>query len=49
MVRPLGDDETMLKNLQEVVDLFELAQNSVYKLMASVRDPAPICALPFPR
>jgi hypothetical protein len=27
----------MLRNLQEVVELFELAQNSVYKLMSSVR------------
>jgi hypothetical protein len=37
MVRPLGNGDTMLKNLQEVVELFELAQNSVYKLMSSVR------------
>lgn len=37
MVRPLGNEDTMLRNLQEVVELFELAQNSVYKLMSSVR------------
>ena len=36
MVRPLGNGDSMLKNLQEVVELFELAQSSVYKLMASV-------------
>jgi hypothetical protein len=39
MVRPLGNEDTMLRNLQEVVELFELAQNSVYKLMASVCQP----------
>ena len=44
MVRPLGNEETMLRNLQEVVELFELAQNSVYRLMSSVRGPA---NLPF--
>src|SRR2546423_5417445 len=37
MVRPLGNEDTMLRNLQEVVELFELAQHSVYKLMSSVR------------
>jgi hypothetical protein len=36
MTRAVGDDESMLKSLQEVVDLFELAQNSVFKLMSSV-------------
>jgi hypothetical protein len=40
MVRPLGNEDTMLRNLQEVVELFELAQNSVHKLMSSVRRPA---------
>jgi Regulator of G protein signaling domain len=40
MVRPLGNEDTMLRNLQEVVELFELAQNSVYKLMSSVCRPA---------
>lgn len=39
MVRPLGNEDTMLKNLQEVVELFELAQVSVYKLMSSVSFP----------
>jgi hypothetical protein len=37
MVRPLGNEDTMLRNLQEVVELFENAQNSVYKLMSNVR------------
>lgn len=40
MVRPLGNEDTMLRNLQEVVELFELAQNSVYRLMSSVCQPA---------
>ncbi|EED20637.1 developmental regulator FlbA [Talaromyces stipitatus ATCC 10500] len=45
MTKAVGDDESMLKSLQEVVDLFELAQTSVFKLMSSdsvpkfVRDP----------
>ncbi|KAL1992120.1 hypothetical protein VTN49DRAFT_4152 [Thermomyces lanuginosus] len=45
MTKAVGDDEQMLKSLQEVVNLFELAQTSVYKLMSSdsvpkfVRDP----------
>jgi GTPase-activating protein SST2 len=36
MTKAVGDDESMLKSLQEVVDLFELAQTSVFKLMSSV-------------
>lgn len=36
MTRAVGDDESMLKSLQEVVGLFELAQTSVFKLMSSV-------------
>lgn len=36
MTKAVGDDEQMLKSLQEVVNLFELAQTSVYKLMSSV-------------
>ncbi|KAL1969938.1 hypothetical protein VTN77DRAFT_7448 [Rasamsonia byssochlamydoides] len=45
MTKAVGDDESMLKSLQEVVNLFELAQTSVFKLMSSdsvpkfVRDP----------
>ncbi|KAE8549979.1 hypothetical protein EYB25_008504 [Talaromyces marneffei] len=45
MTKAVGDDESMIKSLQEVVDLFELAQTSVFKLMSSdsvpkfVRDP----------
>lgn len=38
MTRAVGDEESMLKSLQEVVDLFELAQTSVFKLMSSVRN-----------
>lgn len=36
MTKAVGDDESMLKSLQEVVHLFELAQTSVFKLMSSV-------------
>ncbi|QKX60614.1 uncharacterized protein TRUGW13939_07759 [Talaromyces rugulosus] len=45
MTKAVGNDESMLKSLQEVVNLFELAQTSVFKLMSSdsvpkfVRDP----------
>ncbi|OJJ46746.1 hypothetical protein ASPZODRAFT_166955 [Penicilliopsis zonata CBS 506.65] len=45
MTKAVGDDESMLKSLQEVVHLFELAQTSVFKLMSSdsipkfLRDP----------
>ena len=37
MTRAVGDDESMLKSLQDVVALFKEAQTSVFKLMASVR------------
>ena len=37
MIRPLDDDAVMLTNLREVVQLFELAQAQVYKLMSTVR------------
>ena len=37
MTRAVGDDDSMLKSLQEVVALFKEAQNSVFKLMSSVR------------
>ena len=36
MTRAVGDDDSMLKSLQEVVALFKEAQNSVFKLMSSV-------------
>lgn len=36
MTKAVGDDESMLKSLQEVEQLFEMAQTSVFKLMSSV-------------
>jgi hypothetical protein len=36
MTRAVGDDEAMIKSLDEVATLFDQAQNSVFKLMASV-------------
>ena len=36
MTRAVGDDDSMLKSLQEVVGLFRDAQASVFKLMSSV-------------
>lgn len=36
MTKAVGDDESMFKSLQEVVNLFEMAQTSVFKLMSSV-------------
>lgn len=36
MTRAVGDDDAMLKSLQEVVALFKEAQQSVFKLMSSV-------------
>jgi GTPase-activating protein SST2 len=36
MTRAVGDEEAMLKSLREVVELFEHAQVSVFKLMSSV-------------
>lgn len=36
MTRAVGDDDSMLKSLQEVVSLFRDAQASVFKLMSSV-------------
>lgn len=38
MTRAVGDDDSMLKSLQEVVGLFRDAQGSVFKLMSSVRE-----------
>lgn len=39
MTKAVGDDESMLKSLQEVEQLFEMAQTSVFKLMSSVSSP----------
>jgi len=36
MIRTNTDDESMRESLEEVVELFELAQSVVFKLMASV-------------
>lgn len=36
MTRAVGDDDSLLKSLQEVVGLFKDAQLSVFKLMSSV-------------
>lgn len=38
MTRAVGDDDSLLKSLQEVVGLFRDAQTSVFKLMSSVSD-----------
>ncbi|KAK4999619.1 hypothetical protein LTR28_013314 [Elasticomyces elasticus] len=35
MTRAVGEDEAMVKSLDEVAVLFDQAQNSVFKLMAS--------------
>jgi len=37
MTRAVGDDAAMLQSLNEVAQLFEKAQNSIFKLMSSVR------------
>jgi hypothetical protein len=36
MTRAVGEDDQMLQSLDEVATLFDQAQNSVFKLMASV-------------
>lgn len=36
MTRAVGDDDSMMKSLNEVVALFKEAQTSVFKLMSSV-------------
>lgn len=36
MTRAVGPEESMKQSLREVVELFEVAQNSVFKLMSSV-------------
>ena len=38
MTRAVGDDESMVESLRQVAMLFDEAQNSVYKLMASVSE-----------
>jgi hypothetical protein len=37
MTRAVGDDAAMLQSLNEVANLFEKAQQSIFKLMSSVR------------
>jgi hypothetical protein len=39
MTRAVGDDAAMLQSLNEVASLFEKAQQSIFKLMSSVRSP----------
>jgi hypothetical protein len=36
MIRTNTDDTSMRESLEDVVELFELAQSAVFKLMASV-------------
>ncbi len=38
MTRAVGDDDSMLESLRQVAMLFDEAQNSVFKLMASVSE-----------
>ena len=47
MTRAVGDDDTLLKSLQEVVGLFKDAQTSVFKLMSSVSTPQPYIVQPL--
>ena len=39
MTRAVGDDKAMVASLKEVANLFQRAQSSVFKLMASVSRP----------
>ena len=41
MIRTDTDEDSMRASLEDVVELFELAQNTVFKLMASVSDVGP--------
>ena len=46
MIRTDADEDAMRGSLEEVVDLFEQAKGSVFKLMASVRIPTtPLCSM----
>ena len=38
MIRTDTDEDSMRESLEDVVELFELAQNTVFKLMASVSE-----------
>ena len=49
MTKAVGDDESMFKSLQEVEQLFEMAQTSVFKLMSSVRFHSSFPPAPPPR
>jgi uncharacterized protein YlxW (UPF0749 family) len=42
MTRAVGDDAAMLQSLNEVANLFDKAQQSIFKLMSSVRSPSHI-------
>lgn len=42
MTRAVGDDEAMIKILDEVASLFDQAQTTVFKLMATVGAPLPL-------
>lgn len=58
MTRSIGEDEEMIVSLDEVASLFDQAQTSVFKLMASVSFHSPIlwqgrtltciCRIPYP-
>jgi hypothetical protein len=39
MTRAVGDDDAMIKSLDEVASLFDQAQTTVFKLMATVCNP----------
>jgi GTPase-activating protein SST2 len=47
MTRAVGDEESMLRSLREVVELFEHAQVSVFKLMSSVSQACNLCTTPL--
>lgn len=40
MTRAVGDDDAMIKSLDEVASLFDQAQTTVFKLMATVSESA---------
>jgi len=43
MTRAVGEDTEMITSLDEVATLFDQAQTSVFKLMASVSSATPAC------